>query len=167
MDIEKMEKMSCGELVDLLIDDYGYCSIVKDKHEKELEERSIQLAKTMEEERFNAHKEEFQLEVLQQLQAEGIKKEGMELSSASPLISDTYIVDGVTLLSDDYITDSVETDSLYEETSLIKSPYSLEYQEVNHKTGKRKLAWKESAMLRCTVFEGATMPSVEDGALSS
>lgn len=48
MDIEKIEKMSCEELVDLLIDDYGYCSIVKDKHEKELEERSVQLAKAME-----------------------------------------------------------------------------------------------------------------------
>lgn len=149
MDIEKIEKMSCEELVDLLIDDYGYCSIVKDKHEKELEERSAQLAKAMEEERFNAHKKEYQLEVLQQLQAEGIKKEGTELSSASPLISDTYIVDGVTLLSDDFIPDSVGTDPLYEETSLIKSPYSLEYQEVNNKTGKRKFVWKNPVPLAC------------------
>lgn len=149
MDIEKIEKMSCEELVDLLIDDYGYCSIVKDKHEKELEERSVQLAKAMEEERFNAHKKEYQLEVLQQLQAEGIKKEGTELSSASPLISDTYIVDGVTLLSDDFIPDSVGTDPLYEETSLIKSPYSLEYQEVNNKTGKRKFVWKNPVPLAC------------------
>jgi len=147
MDLDKIEKMSCNELADLLVDDCNLCSIFKDKHEKELEERSIQLAKAMEEERFNAHKKEYQLEVLQQLQAEGIKKEGTELSSASPLISDTYIVDGVTLLSDDFIPDSVETDPLYEETSLIKSTYSLEYQEVNHKTGKRKLAWKESATL--------------------
>ena len=147
MDLDKIEKMSCNEIADWLVDDCNLCSIFKDKHEKELEERSVQLAKTMEEERFNAHKKEYQLEVLQQLQAEGIKKEGTELSSASPLISDTYIVDGVTLLSDDFIPDSVETDPLYEETSLIKSTYSLEYQEVNHKTGKRKLAWKESATL--------------------
>ena len=139
--------MSCKELADCLIDDYNYCSILKEKHDKELKEHSVQLAKAMEEERFNAHKKEYQLEVLQQLQAEGIKKEGTELSSASPLISDTYIIDGVTLLSDDFIPDSVETDPLYEETSLIKSTYSLEYQEVNHKTGKRKLAWKESATL--------------------
>ena len=69
----------------------------------EAEKRSIK----KEEERFNAHKEEFQLEVLQQLQAEGIKKEGAELSSASPLISDTYIVDGVTLLPDEFIPDSL------------------------------------------------------------
>ena len=123
MDLDKIEKMSCNELADWLVDDCNLCSIFKDKHEKELEERSVQLAKTMEEERFNAHKEEFQLEVLQQLQAEGIKKEGTELSSASPLISDTYIVDGVTLLSDYFIPDSVETDPLYEETSLIKSTY--------------------------------------------
>ena len=149
MDLEKIEKMSCNEIADWLVDDCNLCSIFKDKHEKELEERSVQLAKTMEEERFNAHKEEFQLEVLQQLQAEGIKKEGAELSSASPLISDTYIVDGVTLLPDEFIPDSVGTDPLYEETSLIKSPYSLEYQEVNNKTGKRKFVWKNPVTLAC------------------
>jgi hypothetical protein len=33
--------------------------------------------------------------VLKQFQEEGIKKEGMKLSSASALISDTYTVDGV------------------------------------------------------------------------
>ena len=114
----------------------------------EAEKRSIK----KEEERFNAHKEEFQLEVLQQLQAEGIKKEGAELSSASPLISDTYIVDGVTLLPDDFIPDSVGTDPLYEETSLIKSPYSLEYQEVNNKTGKRKFVWKNPVLWLVSVI---------------
>ena len=147
MDLEKIEKMSCNEIADWLVDDCNLCSIFKDKHEKELEERSVQLAKTMEEERFNAHKEELQLEVLQQLQAEGIRKEGVELSSLSPLISDTYIVDGITLLPDDFIPDSVETDPLYEDSILVKNQYSLEYQEVNNKTGKRKLAWKKSVTL--------------------
>lgn len=147
MDIEKIEKMSCNELADWLVDDCNLCSIFKDKHEKELEERSVQLAKTMEEERFNAHKEEFQLEVLQQLQAEGIRKEGAKLSSLSPLISDTYNVDGATLLPDDFIPDSVATDPTYEDNILVKNQYSLEYQEINNKTGKRKLAWKESATL--------------------
>lgn len=115
--------------------------------DKFIDDEAVKRAKEKEEQLVNAHKKEYQLEVLQQLQAEGIKKEGAELSSASPLISDTYIVDGVTLLPDDFIPDSVGTDPLYEETSLIKSPYSLEYQEVNNKTGKRKLAWKESATL--------------------
>ncbi|SEH50550.1 hypothetical protein SAMN02910265_01053 [Ruminococcus flavefaciens] len=127
--------------------DVEYASQKARELDELIEKRADQKASINEEKRFNAHREEFQLEVLKLLQEEGIRKEGVELSSASPLISDTYIIDGVTLLSDDFIPDSVETDPLYEETSLIKSPYSLEYQEVNHKTGKRKLAWKESATL--------------------
>jgi len=147
MNIEEIDAMSYKEWASCLVDDRNYLRILNEKHEREIEERSVQLAKTMEEERFNAHKEEYQLEVLKQLQAEGIKKEGAELTASSPLISDTYIVDGITLLPDDFIPDSVETDPLYEDSILVKNQYSLEYQEVNNKTGKRKLAWKESATL--------------------
>lgn len=115
--------------------------------DKIIENKADEIAQKKVEQLFLDKKEDFQLEVLKQFQEDGITNEGMKLSSASPLITDTYIVDGVTLLPDDFIPDSVGTDSLYEETSLIKSPYSLEYQEVNNKTGKRKLAWKESATL--------------------
>ncbi len=99
------------------------------------------------EERFNARKEEFQLEVLKQLQEEGIKKEGAELSASSPLISDTYNLDGVELHPYYYIPDSVPIAPPYEETELIKNAYSLEWQEINRNTGKRKFVWKEKATL--------------------
>ncbi len=138
---------SFDELAYKIVPDYYNYSILKEKHHKELEEQANKLALEKAEVHFAEKKEEYQLEVLKQFMEGEIKKEGVALSSASPLISDTYIVDGVTLIPDDFIPDSVGTDPLYEETSLIKSPYSLEYQEVNNKTGKRKLAWKESATL--------------------
>lgn len=104
-------------------------------------------AQKKEEERFNAHKEKFQLEVLKQFQEEGIKNEGAELSSSSPLISEKYTVDGVTLYASDYIPDSVAIDPIYEDNILVKNQYSLEYQEVNNKNGKHKFAWKETPTL--------------------
>lgn len=104
-------------------------------------------ANKKEEERFNAHKEAFQLEVLKQFQEEGIKNEGAELSSSSPLISEKYTVDGIELLPCDFIPDCVTIDPLYEENILVKNQYSLEYQEVNNKNGKRKFAWKETPIL--------------------
>ena len=158
---ERLENMSCNEMAYQLIDDHVISDIFIKKHEKEIEERSLQLAKTMEEELFNSHKDQFQLEVLQQLQAEGIKKEGVELSSASPLIGDTYIVEGVTLLPDDFIPDLVVIDPLYEEKTLIKNQCCLEYQEVNNKTGKRKLAWKESSTL-CLISNPTAVGKCED-----
>ena len=110
-------------------------------------QKADKLAQEKVEQLFLAHKEEYQLAVLKQLQSEGIKEEGAKLSSASPLITETYMLNEVELLPDDFIPDSVDPDPLYEEITLIKSPYSLEYQEVNNQTGKRKLAWKESATL--------------------
>lgn len=147
MDFEVIEQMSCMEFASCLVSDIWDLDILKKKHDKELKERSVQLAKTMEEERFNAHKEEYQLEVLKQLQEDGIKKEGVELSSASPLISDTYVVDGIELQFCDFIPDSVATDPLYEDNILVKNQFSLEYQEFNNKTGKRKFVWKEIPIL--------------------
>lgn len=119
----------------------------ENEFDKIIESEAKKLAQKKEEELFAAHKKEYQLEVLQQLQKEGIKKEGGKLSSASHLISDTFFIDGVEVLPEDFIPDTVVTDPLYEENTLIKNTYNLEYQEINNKTGKRKLAWKESATL--------------------
>ena len=112
--------------------------------DKLIDNKADEIAQKKEEQLFLAHKEEFQLEVLKQFQEEGIKKEGMKLSSASALISDTYTVDGVELLLSEYIPDSVATDSTYENNILVKNQYSLEYHEVNNKTGKRNFVWKET-----------------------
>ena len=111
----------------------------------EAEKRSIK----KEEERFNAHKEEFQLEVLKQFQEEGIKKEGLNLSSASSLITDTYIINGIELYPKYYIPDSTLDAPLYEETILTKNSYSLEYQEYNKTNGKRKFVWNNPVTLVC------------------
>lgn len=112
-----------------------------------IDEEAEKLAKEKEESLFNAHKEEFQLEVLEQLQKEGIRKAGMELSSTSPLISEKFTVNGVALHASDYIPDSVVIDPVYEDNILIKNQFSLEYQEINNKNGKRKFAWKETPTL--------------------
>lgn len=119
----------------------------EEEFEKNIESEVEKIAQKKEEELFAAHKKEYQLEVLKKLQAEGIKKEGVKLSSASHLISDTCFIDGFEMFPEDFIPDTVVTDPLYEENILIKNQYCLEYQEVNNKTGKRKLAWKESATL--------------------
>lgn len=112
-----------------------------------IDEEAEKLAKEKEESLFTAHKEEFQLEVLEQLQKEGIRKAGMELSSTSPLISEKFTVNGVALHASDYIPDSVIIDPVYEDNILIKNQYSLEWQEKNNQTGKRKFAWKETPTL--------------------
>ena len=147
MYLYESDDKSFDDLAYEIVPDFENYLILKEKHHKELEKRAIKLAQEKEEERFNAHKEEYQLEVLRQFQEEGIKKEGGDLSSASPLITDTYILNGVELFTDDFIPDTVETDPFYDGTALVKNQYNLEYQEVNNKTGKRKLAWKESATL--------------------
>ena len=114
---------------------------------KLIDEEAEKRAKEKEEQLFNAHKEEYQLEVLRKFQEEGIKKEVAQLDSSFPLISDTYIIDGVTLYASDYIPDSVIIDPVYEDNILVKNQYSLEYQEINNKNGKRKFAWKETPIL--------------------
>ncbi len=63
--------------------------------DKFIDDEAVKRAKEKEDQLFNAHKEEYQLEVLKQFQEEGIKKEGAELSSSSPLISEKYTVDGI------------------------------------------------------------------------
>lgn len=115
--------------------------------DKFIDAEAVNRAKEKEEQLFNAHKEEFQLEVLKQFQEEGIKKEGAQLASSSPLISDTYVIDGVELQPFDFVPDSVIIDPAYEDNILVKNQYSLEFQEVNNKTGKRKFAWKETPTL--------------------
>ena len=114
-------------------------SIVSEEVEK--------LSSVKAEEKFNAQKEQYQLEILKQLQEERIRKEGKELFKASPLISDTYTINGVEVFPEDYIPNNTVTDSLYEETALIKNEYNLEYQEFNRNTGKRKFVWKETVTL--------------------
>lgn len=147
MCLYESDDKSFDDLAFEIVPDFDIYRILKEKHHKELEKRAIKLAQEKEEERFNAHKEEYQLEVLRQFQEKGIKKEGGDLSSASPLMTDTYTLNGVELFTDDFIPDSVVTDLLYEDSILVKNPYNLEYQEVNKKNGKRKLTWKESATL--------------------
>lgn len=99
------------------------------------------------EEKLDAHKEQYQLEILKQLQEERIKKAGMDITTSSPLFSDIYNIDGVEVFPDDYIPDSKEAAPLYEETFLNKNEYSLEYQEINRNTGKRKFVWKNPTTL--------------------
>ncbi len=122
---------------------------LEEAHQAELEAKSDSLAEEKAEKRFQAKKEVFQIEVLKQLQAEGIKKEGLNLSSASPLITDTYLINDVELFTDDYIPESVVTDPNYEDNILVKNGFSLEFQEVNNKTGKRKFVWKNPVTLAC------------------
>lgn len=95
-------------------------------------------ADEMVDERFTERKTEFQLEVLKQVQEEGIRKEGLKVSASSLLISETYTVDGIELNTSDFIPDSVQIDPLYEEKQLIKNAYSLEWQEQDKRTGKCK-----------------------------
>lgn len=119
----------------------------ENEFEKNIESEVEKLAQKKEEELFAAHKKEYQLEVLKKLQAEGIKKEGAELSSSYPLISDSYTIDGVELQPYDFIPDVVSTDAQYEDTLIVKNMCTREYQEVNNKTGRRRRIWKEMSTL--------------------
>ena len=62
--------------------------------DKYIENEANKLAAEKAEIVLNENKEQYQLEVLKQFQEDGIKKEAMKLSSASPLISDTYNLNG-------------------------------------------------------------------------
>ena len=127
-------------------DDYDYIKLM-DKHNAEVKSKAEEIANNLAEELFDSRKEQYKLDVIKQMHEEEINKKGLELTSSSPLISDTYTVDGVELQACDYIPDTVATAPLYEENLLIKNQYSLEYQEVNNKTGKRKFVWKETPIL--------------------
>lgn len=115
--------------------------------DKYIENEANKLAAEKAEIVLNENKEQYQLEVLKQFQEDGIKKKAMKLSSASPLISDTYNLNGYEFFTDEFIPDSVVTDPIYENNILVKNQYSLEYQEVNNKTGKRSFVWKEDVTL--------------------
>lgn len=161
----KLYDKNFDELTWEFIDDNTDRDLLIKKHEEEVTEKVNTAIKEQKaefdkivnqkvEEDFNSRKDEFQLEVLKQLQAEGIRKEGLKLSSASALISDTYTIDGGELLPCEFIPDSVVTDPIYEDNILVKNQYSLEYQEVNNKTGKRSFVWKETPtiVLICNPF---------------
>lgn len=122
--------------------------------EAELDAKAEELAAEKAEIKLHENRERYQLEVLKQFQEDGIKKEAMKLSSASPLISDTYNLNGYEFFIDEFIPDSVVTDPIFENNILVKNQYSLEYQEVNNKTGKRSFVWKESValILICNAF---------------
>ncbi len=108
------------------------------KHEEEIEEKAQKIAESKAEGILEAKKGDYQLEVLKQLQEEGLHKEGMKISASSPLISETFTVGGLELQPSDFIPNSVATDPLYEEKMLIRNAYSLEWQEQDRNTGKRK-----------------------------
>ncbi len=127
-------------------DDYDYIKLM-DKHNAEVKSKAEEIANNLAEELFDSRKEQYKLDVIKQMHEEEINKKGLELTSSSPLISDTYTVDGVELQACDYIPDTVATAPLYEETFLNKNEYSLEYQEINRNTGKRKFVWKNTTTL--------------------
>lgn len=106
--------------------------------DKMIDAEATKRADEMVDERFTERKTEYQLEVLKQVQEEGIRKEGLKVSASSQLISETYTVDGIELNTSDFIPDSVQIDPLYEEKQLIKNAYSLEWQEQDKRTGKCK-----------------------------
>ncbi len=112
--------------------------------DKYIENEAKKLAAEKAEIVLNENKEQYQLEVLKQFQENDIRKEGVELSKSSPLISDTYNIKSIELCPYDFIPDLVLREPLYEETILDKNGYSLEHQEVNRRTGKRKFVWKET-----------------------
>ena len=116
---------------------------------KMIEAEATKRTEKMVDERFIERKKEFQLEVLKQVQEEGIRKEGLKSSASSPLISETYTVDGIELNTSCFIPESIQIDPLYEEKQLIKNAYSLEWQEQNKKAGQRKFAalWNPIAVL--------------------
>ena len=146
-ELEKCEKMSFDEFALFYISDSDDRELIKKKHKQDIEERVDKLAQKKEEELFAAHKNEYQLEVLKELQAEGVKKEGVELSSSYPLISDSYTLDGIELQPYDFIPDALSTDAQYEDTIIVKNMCTREYQEVNNKTGRRRRIWKEMSTL--------------------
>ena len=130
------------ELAERFVDDVEFVG----QAAKEIDKLIDQEADHRAVEKLDAHKEQYQLEILKQLQEERIKKEGVELL-ASPLISDTYTINGIEVFAEDYIPGSTVIDPLYEETVLTKNEYSLEYQEYNRTTGNRKFVWKNPTIL--------------------
>lgn len=108
------------------------------KHDEEIEEKAQKIAESKAEGILEAKKGDYQLEVLKQLQEEGLHKEGMKISASSPLISETFTVGGLELQPSDFIPNSVATDPLYEDQMLIKNAYSIEWQEHDKNTRKKK-----------------------------
>ena len=135
---EELKKKSHNELVGLFIDDFDDRDLLIRKHNEELEKNTDKIANEKAEKLFLAKKDEYQQEVLKQVQEDGIRNEGLKISTSSDLICSTFTVDGVELHPSDFIPDSVQNDPLYEDKVLIKNAYSLEWHEQDRKTCKLK-----------------------------
>lgn len=145
VEVSDKNYLACAEIDETLYDfvkscgcEIEFASRKAEELEKYIELEAKKLSEPMAEELLQAKKEDLQLEVLKKVQEDGIHREGMRISTSSPLISETVIIDGQELHPTDFVPDSVYTDHLYEGNQLIKNSYSLEWQEVNRITGKRK-----------------------------
>ena len=122
---------------DIVSDPMDRHDLIK-KHDEEIEEKAQKIAESKAEGILEAKKGDYQLEVLKQLQEEGLHKEGMNISASSPLISETFTVGRLEPHPSDFIPNSVANDPPYEEKMLFRNAYSLEWQEQDRNTGKRK-----------------------------
>ena len=144
---EKLLKMDYTDIINMSISDYEVADILKKKCDKEIAKRSDMIAEEKAEKLFIDKKQEYQLEVMKQLQEQGIKKEGMVISATSSLISKTFSINGNEMRPCYFIPDSEQIYTAFEDTTLVKNHYSLEWQEYNNKTGNRNFVSKINTTL--------------------
>ena len=115
---------------------FDYHQLVE-KHIKELEARSEDLAKEKAEDLFIAQKEEYRLEVIKEINTANIMDKAAEISRSSLYITETVVIDGNELSGSEFILDTFRKGPLYEDVQLIYNEYSREYQLL-YRNGKRK-----------------------------
>lgn len=93
-------------------------------------------AEEISEKYFNAQKEEYRIEIIQEINAANIKVKAAEISRNSPYITETVFIDGKELHRADFIAETPGRYPLYEDVQLICNS-NYEYQLL-YKNGKRK-----------------------------
>lgn len=115
------------------LEKYGTCDLdvielIKDFNDKNVEERSEQLAEEKAEAIFDQIKGDFRLATIKETNEAFLVKKGNAISTSSPFITEYVDVNGQRLFRQNFIPDTFKRDPQYPERQLVKNAYNGHWQ---------------------------------------
>lgn len=115
------------------LEKYGTCDLdvidlIKDFNDKNVEERSEQLAEEKAEAKFDQIKGDFRLATIKETNEAFLVKKGNTISTSSPFITEYVDVNGQRLFRQNFIPDTFKRDPQYSERQLVKNAYNGHWQ---------------------------------------
>ncbi|MBO5343637.1 MAG: hypothetical protein J6A57_04240 [Ruminococcus sp.] len=116
------------------LEKYGTCDLdeielIEEFAKKEIEKRSNEISDEKAEEKFNAKKDEFELQIIQKMNESFLIKKGEEISTSSPFVSDFVDVKGQRLYREDFVPYGLKRDPQYSDNHLELNGYNGHWQK--------------------------------------